>query len=119
MRKVIDFDEINKAVIRIKNYKKKFVTNFYPNREKNEIWISNDQFYKKQIGEVDFFFRKNNGFYTLFFIASSNEELEKSLANLKNEFEEEVLILDIVQKEESSGLLDVFNNQSFNLYTSL
>jgi hypothetical protein len=40
MKKVIDFSEINQAIIKIKNYKKKLITNFFPNVAKVEIWIS-------------------------------------------------------------------------------
>ena len=119
MRKVIDFNEINQAVVRIKNYKKKLVTNFYPNTEKNKIWIAEGQFYIIELGEVIYFFKKKSNFYTVFFIASSNEELAKSLPKLMKEFGEENLILDIVQREETSELLDIFYNQSFNYYTSL
>lgn len=119
MRKVSDFNEINQAVVRIKNYKKKLITNFYPNAEKNKIWIADGQFYIIELGEVTYFLKKKNSFYTLFFIASSNEELEKSLPKLMKDFEQENLILDIVQKEDTSELLDIFYNQSFNYYTSL
>jgi GNAT superfamily N-acetyltransferase len=119
MKKVTDFIEINQAVVRIKNYKKKLVTNFFPNREKVEVWISKDQFYTIEIGEVVYFLKKNSNFYSLFFIASSNDELDKSLTELLVDFGEEVLMLDIVQREESSVMLDVFYNKSFHHYTSL
>jgi len=119
MKKVTDFIEINQAVVRIKNYKKKLVTNFFPNREKVEIWISKNQFYTIEIGEVIYFLKKNENFYALFFIASSNEELDKSLLELLVDFSEEILMLDIVQREETSDLLNVFYSKSFNLYTSL
>lgn len=119
MRKVSDFNEINQAVVRVKNYKKKLITNFFPNSQKVEIWISKDEFYTIEIGEVIYFLKKNSDFFTLFFIASSNEELDKSLSQLLIDFSEEILMLDIVQREESSGVLNVFYGKSFDLYTSL
>jgi ribosomal protein S18 acetylase RimI-like enzyme len=119
MRKVSDFNEINEAVVRIKNYKKKLVTNFYPNVEKNNIWIAEGKFYIIEQGEVIYFLKEKSNFYALFFIASSNEELAKSLPKIMKNFEEESLILDIVQKEETSELLHIFYNASFNYYTSL
>jgi GNAT superfamily N-acetyltransferase len=119
MKKVTDFIEINKAVVRIKNYNKKLVTNFFPNREKIEIWISKNQFYMIEMGEVIYFIKKNANFYTLFYTASSNEELDKSLTVLLVDFSNEVLMLDIVQREENSDLLNVFYNKSFSVYTAL
>jgi GNAT superfamily N-acetyltransferase len=119
MKKVTNFIEINQAFVKIKNYKKKLVTNFFPNREKVEIWISKNQFYSIEIEETIYFLKKNVNFYTLFFIASSNEEIDKSLQELLVDFSEEILMLDIVQREESSDLLNVFHSKSFNLYTTL
>lgn len=118
MRKVIDFDEINQALVKVKNYKKKLTTNFFSN-EKIEIWISKDQLFTIEIGEVVFFLTRNLEFYTLFFIASSIDELDKSLTELLVNLGDEVVMLDIVQREESSGVLDVFYTKSFSLYTSL
>jgi GNAT superfamily N-acetyltransferase len=119
MRKVIDFIEINQAFVSIKNYKKKLVTNFYSSSEKVEIWISKGQFYTIEIREVVYFLKKDSDFYTLFFIASSNDELDISLAELLVDFAGEVLILDIVQRDESSEVLNIFYSKSFNIYTSL
>lgn len=119
MKKVTDFIEINHAVVKIKNYKKKLVTNFFPNLEKVEIWISKDQFYTIEIGEVIYFIKKNANFYALFFIGSSNEELDKSLTELLLNLRDEVLLIDIVQRGEISSVLNVFYSKSFNLYTSL
>jgi GNAT superfamily N-acetyltransferase len=119
MRKVSDFNEINQALVKVKNYKKKLITNFFSSSEKVEIWISKDEFYTIEIGEVIYFLKKNSGFYTLYFIASSNEELDRSLTELLVNIRDEVLMLDIVQREESSGVLNVFYSKSFNLYTSL
>lgn len=119
MRRVDDFNEINNALIKIKNYKKKLITNFYPNREKNEIWISKGSFHIIDQGEVIYFINKKVSHCTLFFIASSNEELRKSLPSLIEKFSDEILILDIVQREETSELLDIFYNHSFHYYTSL
>jgi GNAT superfamily N-acetyltransferase len=119
MRKVIDFIEINQAFVSIKNYKKKLVTNFYSSSEKVEIWISKGQFYTIEIREVVYFLKKNSDFYTLFFIASSNDALDISLAELLLDLAGEVLILDIVQRDEGSEVLNIFYSKSFNIYTSL
>ena len=119
MEIVRDFSEINDAIIKIKNYKKKLLTNFYPNREKNEIWILNGDFYKIESGDVVYFLKKHSDFYSLFFIAACNDSLAKSLLSLTVDFEQKMLVVDIVQREETSELLDIFYNKSFNIYTSL
>lgn len=119
MRKVSDFNEINHALVKVKNHKKKMITNFFSSSEKVEIWISKDQFFKIEIGEVVFFLKKKLKFYTLFFIAPSNDELDRSLTELLVDLRNEVLMLDIVQREESSEVLNIFYSKSFNLYTSL
>ncbi len=119
MRKVSDFNEINQALVKVKNLKKKLITNFFSSSEKVEIWISKDQFFTIKIGEVFFFFKKNLEFYTLFFIAPSNDELDRSLTELLVNLQDEVLMLDIVQREESSDVLNIFYSKCFNRYTSL
>lgn len=119
IKKVANFIEIDNSFVKVKNYKKKLITNFFPNREKIEIWISKNEFYKIEIGEVIYFLRSNTDFYILFFIASSNEELDKSLSQLLISFSDEIFILDIVQRVEFSDVLNIFYNKSFNLYTSL
>lgn len=119
MRKVSDFNEINQALVKVKNLKKKLITNFFSSSEKVEIWISKDQFFTIKIGEVFFFFKKNLEFYTLFFIAPSNDELDRSLTELLVNLQNEVLMLDIVQREESSDVLNIFYSKCFNRYTSL
>jgi GNAT superfamily N-acetyltransferase len=119
MRKASGFNEINQALVKVKNYKKKLITNFFSSSEKVEIWISEDKFFTIEIGEVVFFLKKNLEFYRLFFIASSNDELDKSLTELLINLSGEVIILDIVQREESSDVLNLFYKKYFNLYTSL
>lgn len=119
MRKVSNFNEINQAHVKVKNLKKKLITNFFSSSEKVEIWISKDQFFTIEIGEVFFFIKKDLEFYTLFFIAPSNDELDRSLTELLINLKDEVLMLDIVQREESSDVLNIFYSKSFNLYTSL
>lgn len=119
IKKVANFIEIDNSFVKVKNYKKKLITNFFPNREKIEIWISKNEFHKIEIGEVIYFLRSNTDFYNLFFIASSNEELDKSLSQLLISFSDEIFILDIVQRVEFSDVLNIFCNKSFNLYTTL
>jgi GNAT superfamily N-acetyltransferase len=116
---ITDFVEINNSFVRIKNYKKKMITNFFPDREKIEFWIVDKELYKIEIGEVIYFVRSNKDFYTLYFIATNNEALDKSITELLANFPDETFVLDIVQREENSTVLNVFYNKSFGLYTSL
>lgn len=119
MKLVENFQAVQNSFTYIKAYKKKSVTNFFLDETKVSKWIENGLFYTIEIGEVLFFVKKNNGFDSLFFIASSIEELQNSLPLLVCRFEDSIFVVDIIVKDENSEIRSVFEKSFFYEYTSL
>lgn len=119
MRIVEDFLEVPNGITIIKDYNKKFITNFFPNELKVSKWIENKLFYTTEIGEVLFFIKKNIGFDSLFFIASSVNELQFSLNVLMSQNPNLTFVADIVTKDENSEIIAIFEKCLFYQYTSL
>nr|WP_315149725.1 GNAT family N-acetyltransferase [uncultured Flavobacterium sp.] len=119
MKLVENFQDIQNSFSSVKAYKKKSVTNFFLDVLKVSKWIESGLLSTIAIGEVVFFVKKNNGFNSLFFIASSIEELESSLSLLRNQAEDSVFVVDLVVKDENSEILSIFAKSSFYEYTSL
>jgi GNAT superfamily N-acetyltransferase len=116
---VEDFREVLNGITVIKEYNKKITTNFFPDEIKVSAWIENKLFYTTQIGEVFFFIKKNSGFDSLFFIATSVDELQVSLKLLMSQNPNLTFIADIVTKDENSDIVAVFEKCLFYQYTSL
>lgn len=119
MKIVENFQAVQNSFTAIKAYKKKSVTNFFLDETKVSKWIENKLFYAIEIGEVLFFVKKNSGFDSLFFIASSIEELQTSLPLLVSQFADSILVADIILKDENSEIRLVFEKYFFYEYTAL
>ena len=116
---VKNFQAVQNSFTFIKSYKKKSITNFFLDEIKVSKWIDKGLFYTIEIGEVLFFVKKNRGFDSLFFIASSIDELKTSLPLLVSQFEDSIFVADIIVKDENSEIRSIFENYFFYEYTSL
>lgn len=119
MNLVENFQTVQNSFTAIKAYKKKSVTNFFFDETKVSKWIETGLFYTIEIGEVLFFVKKNSGFDSLYFIASSIDELQNSLPLLVSQFEDSIFVADIIAKDENSEIKSVFEKYFFYEYTSL
>jgi ribosomal protein S18 acetylase RimI-like enzyme len=120
MDKIYSFLEIQDAIKFVKNLKKGFVTNFFPEVDRVSNWIENKQFYKTTIGNSVFFIREEFGFSHLFFCSVSAEELTNSLLELKRITDDSLLVVDIIGKEpDVQSIVNVFSESGFQTYTKL
>ena len=119
MNLIENFQAVQNSFTSIKAYKKKSVTNFFLDETKVSKWIESGLLYTIQIGEVLFFVKKNSGFDSLFFIASSIDELSISLPLLVRQFEDSIFVADIIVKDENSAIGSIFEKYFFYEYTSL
>lgn len=119
MNLVENFQAVQNSFTAIKAYKKKSVTNFFLDETKVSKWIESGLLYTIQIGEVLFFVKKNSGFDSLFFMASSIDELSISLPLLVRQFEDSIFVADIIVKDENSEIRSIFEKYFFYEYTSL
>ncbi len=113
-----NYTTLKESILFIKGLKKKYKTNFYVNEKIVSLWIQKKILYINTINEVVFFIKKNQKFYNLFYIASSNNDLEESLKRLLNEYSKLVFICDIVSKDKNPNEKTIMNNVGFFEYTS-
>ncbi|NEW78095.1 MAG: GNAT family N-acetyltransferase [Gelidibacter sp.] len=119
MDTVKNFLAVQNSITHIKAYKKKSVTNFFHDELTVSKWIEKGIFYSIEILEVLFLVKKKDGFDSLFFIASSINELQVSLPLLVNRFPDSIFVTDLIVKEANSEIISVFKQHYFNEYTSL
>lgn len=120
MNKVNSLIEIQTDIKVIKASSKDFITNFYPEFDKLNVWIENGQFHKKLLGNTVFFFKEKTEFCHLFYCSSSTKALNDSLSQLKSIIGKTLLVADIIGKEgDIQSIVKIFKENGFYLYTTL
>jgi len=120
MEKVRSFEDILKLTGKIKSTGKQYMTNFFPDEFRTNLWINYDQLYFENYGRTIIFTRKNLGFNNLFYVASDTDSLYKAIEKYSNSITDIPNVIDIVgrksivEKTESDIL-----NLGFFKYTRL
>ena len=116
MNKIESYSDLLLKIAEIRNLKKGFITNFYPNEFRTNIWIENETLVIYQGDETNIFIVKNSGFTTLYFCSTSLEKLEICISNLNID---NPIVLDIVTNGIDSPLIKLFKNNGYSDYCSL
>lgn len=104
----------------IRNKRRGFITNFYLENLRHSIWINKRSLYFKWIGDTCFLFRKNQSFWNAYYISTTIQELDSSLAILRQKITDEALFFDVVGKKNvCEEIEDVFIKNGFTRNTSL
>ncbi len=119
MRPVTTIEEIGWGLEKIKGLKKGLLTNFFLDAARTQLWLNLGLVRSAEIGETVFLFRRNQGFWNLFFISTSLESLEKDLDTLQSDNTNEVFVVDLLGKEEILSVRDTFFRLGFKEYTAL
>jgi len=120
MDKVNSFQEILNEIKVVKGSNKGYITNFYPEIDKINVRIGNNQFYKVIISKTVFFINEETEFKRLFYCSASIVALDQSLSQLKSLLDTDLLVVDIIGKEPDIKLiLNVFKKNGFFEYTIL
>ena len=114
MELVREISSIANAYNYAKSFKKRFIT-----IEQFNKLILNESLYEITIGEVCFLLKKNKYFYNLYYYAASINELSTSLPDLLKLFLQDTLVVDLLVKNEKSTEIRLYEQNGFNLYTSL
>jgi ribosomal protein S18 acetylase RimI-like enzyme len=120
MISVTSIDAILSKVKKVKDRNRGYLTNFFLDVPKVELWIKLDLVVSEEIGETVFVCRKNNGFYNLFFITTEIPVLYRDIDLFLKKYLNEIFIIDIIQK--SSDAEDIKSSlvrNGFYEYTSL
>jgi ribosomal protein S18 acetylase RimI-like enzyme len=120
MIKIDSLDQINLSIKRIRDLKKDFLSNFFLDTEKHNLWISLGIFYSFALDETVFFFKKNDTFYNVYFCSGDHAELSADIASLKKLYPDKILVFDLIGTELSlKGICNIFESNGFRMYTSL
>lgn len=119
MNLIKDYTTVLNCINTIKQYKKKFITNFFLN-ENNVLLLIDEKLLKYiEIGETIFLIKENKNFNSLFYITSSENDLKNDLKNLILDNPNVVFVVDIILKDKNSIIKNIFKELNFNEYNSL
>jgi len=120
MDKPTSFLDIQNSIRIVKEYKKGFITNFYPEVDKINTWIDNGQFHLEIMGDTVFFFREKMEYSYLFYCSTTAEALSHSLFELKSMMAGMHLVADLIgKKPDVQSVVDAFEANGFFKYTIL
>lgn len=117
MFEIHSINEVRSYINRIRSLKKGFITNFYPDPKKIEIWTMHHSLYVIEYDEVIIFIKNDDGFKYLFYCATDKDVLNEALSSLPSE---EVYIFDqIVDARTDATLINSFEKSGFSIRKSL
>lgn len=120
MNKIDSIEDVISSVAEIRNLGKGFVTNYYLDKVKHQIWIQKGCFFVERIANSLFFIKKNSSFMNVFYSSASINNLKEDLLNFNRRYAGETLIFDVVEKKTNcEEITDVFCKNGFNEYCSL
>jgi GNAT superfamily N-acetyltransferase len=120
MNPVSSLDDIQGFIKRIKEQKKEYLTNFFLDPARMQLWIKLGIIDFQDFGETIFLIRRNTGFMNLFFISSGINKLSENLRIFLNKYPYELFIADIVGKRPSIDTASlIFKKHGFSTYTNL
>lgn len=116
MKAVNSFDEVRTYITRVRSLRKGFLTNFFPEQKKIDIWTSHECLYVVEGEETAIFLKKDDGFTYILYCATTKEKLFDALASLP----EDAYVFDqIVDARTDASLLDGFQSLGFEVRKSL
>lgn len=119
MRKITSFEEVCGLMTEIRNLKKGFITNFYPDPLRISLWCQYGSLFYELQSDTLFFLREEVGFTYLYYCSSSEERLKESLIDFFDKREDRIWIVDLIGANESGSYRQLFTDQGFSEYTSL
>ncbi len=120
MNKVNSIEHIVELVSKIRNLKKGFLTNFYLDAFKHDVWIKNSDLFFEELGETLLFIKHSKDFWNVFYTTSNIEELNNSLNIFTQTHSTQLMVTDIVGNEEQClSINNCFKRNSFQHYNKL
>ena len=82
MKTVNSFDEVRTYISKVRGLRKGFLTNFFPEQKKIDMWTSHECLYVVEGEETAIFLKKDDGFTYILYCATTKEQLLGALASL-------------------------------------
>lgn len=119
MRLVQSFAEIQQKIAGIRNQRKGFVSNFYPDEFRNNLWISKRQLMMEEAEECVLFLFNNPSFISLYYVATTNEVLSVSIRKLMKVVDIHVVVDLVGVTGQVDPLIELFRDCGFVVRRSL
>jgi len=120
MVKLNSVEEIRELVTEVRNRRLGFVTNFYLDEYKHNVWIRKGDFFYDKVGDTLFLIKKSETFCNLFYNSISVDALCNDLKEFKLKYPELLAMVDIVGRDmQCEPLIAAMQQIGFNEATSL
>lgn len=120
MDKVISIEQILEFITEIKNLHKGFITNFYLDEFKHNIWIQKEHFFYERVNNTFFLIKKDKCFCNMFYCSTDMNELENSLKLFKLANGDIIIMTDIIGNINQCKIINsIFFRNGFREYRSL
>ncbi|CCY36131.1 uncharacterized protein BN796_00366 [Alistipes sp. CAG:831] len=120
MRQIESFHQLTDLSAAVRNRREGFITNFYPDPYKHQVWIDKGVAFFEECGKTVLIIKDNGPFWNIFYISTSIEELRDSVSSFAKSNGSRPLILDIVgRKEQCVPVVKVMEDIGFNISSSL
>lgn len=119
MRLVQSFAEIQQKIAGIRNQRKGFVSNFYPDEFRNNLWISKQQLMMEETEECVLLLFNEPSFSALYYVATTNAVLSVAISKFIAD-DDRCIVTDLVgMSEQVSPLMELFRDCGFEVRRSL
>jgi ribosomal protein S18 acetylase RimI-like enzyme len=121
MERIESYNQVLEAIKIVKDQKKGFITNFFPDENRLNLWIKKNILFVDHYSGTDIFIKENsNNFFNLYFISTDLCSLGAVLSDLNTIYQSYTLVFDILGKEPGmQNLKSAFENSGYFEYTSL
>lgn len=120
MTRLQSIEEIRSLVADVRNKRKGFITNFYLDEFKHNVWIQKGDFFYEVMGYTLFFVRKSDSFCNLFYSSISVDALCDALKIFEEKYPKQIAMMDIVGREsQCKQVIDALGQVKFSEATSL
>lgn len=120
MRRIESFRQLTGLSAAVRNRHEGFITNFYPDSFKHQIWINKGVMSFEEYGKTVFIIKDSGSFWNIFYISTSIEELRHSMSSFVKLNGCRPLVLDIVgRKEQFVPVVEAMKGIGYNISSSL
>lgn len=120
MEKVGSTDQILEFIVEVRERRRGFITNFYLDKFKHNIWIKNGIFFFEWIGDTLFLIKRANTFCNIFYVSTNLDSLSASISILYAQHAEITMAFDIIgRNEQCFSLIRMFQEHGFHEACSL
>jgi ribosomal protein S18 acetylase RimI-like enzyme len=117
---VVSTKSILDLIGRVKSRNKGYITNFYLDVPKVELWMKLNILDHEIIGETVFLCKKNLDFSNLYFISNDIDGLNRDFNIFTHAHQEEIFVIDLIGREtDLINVKTIFEINGYSTYTSL